>query len=106
MVSKTLAVIASAVVLTGCNISTNALNPKYGSYNHLLNKPDDAHCKSIGCGRDLEFYEFKTGEAQRRADKCEWDWGKTSSAHAPGSEEYKRLRAEEQKNGTVPGLCQ
>jgi hypothetical protein len=103
---KNIAIAVSLIALTGCQISTNALNPKYGSYNHLLRKDADSYCDSFGCGKDLEFYQFAEGEAQRRADKCEWEWGQTSSAHAPGTDEYKRLRAEEEKQGTVPGLCQ
>lgn len=100
---KKLAIIGSAaVILSGCN----ALNPRYGSYNHLLNKDADSYCDSFGCGQDLAFYPMAQDEAERRAKACNWDWGTTSSAHAPGTPEYERLRAQEQSQGTVPGYCE
>ena len=99
--------------LAGCStnpnfdpISTQILNPKNGSYIHLLRKDSESHCDSFGCGKNLEFYQFHNGEAQRRADACGWEYGKTSSAHAPGTPEYQKLRAEEEARGQVPGLCQ
>ena len=106
MFQKTLLAVTATVVLSGCQISTNALNPKYGSYNHILNKPNDVHCKSVGCGKDLSFYPMARGEADRRAKACGWDWGETSSAYHPSTDEYKKLRAEEEARGQVPGLCQ
>jgi len=116
---KTAIIIGSlAIAVSGCSsvvnrpaqefdpVSTNILKPRYGTFNHLLQMfEEDAHCDSLGCGKDLEFYQFEQGEASRRAAACDWDWGQTSSAHAPGTPEYKRLRAEEQAKGTVPGLC-
>ena len=106
MIKKIVVLGSIAFAVSGCQLSTNALNPKYGTYNHLLNKSEDSYCDAIGCGKDLAFYPMSRGEAQRRADACNWDWGKTSSAHSPSSAEYKRLRAEEEAQGQIPGLCE
>ena len=49
---------------------------------------------------------MQTGEMERQAKACNWDWGTTSTAHAPGTAEYKRLRAEELRTGTAPDMCE
>lgn len=117
---KTAIILGSlAIAVSGCSsvvnrpayefdpVSTQVLNPKNGTYNHLLKMfEEDSHCDSLSCGKDLSWYNFKQGEAERRASACNWDWGQTSSAHVPGTPEYERLRAEEEAKGTVPGLCE
>ena len=117
MVKKIIALGSLVIIMSGCAanqtaykfdpVSTNVLNPRYGNYNHLLKMFDeDAHCDSFGCGKNLEFYNFEQGEQARRSKACGWEYGQTSSAYAPGTAEYKRLRAQEEAKGQVPGLCQ
>lgn len=59
-------------------------------------------CKAMGCGKDLEFYPMAPGESSRNAKASGWDWGQTSSSKKPGTEEYKRLRKQEEAAGQTP----
>lgn len=102
-----------AVTTSACSIHGNPrinkdfkIYPKNGSYDYLLRKDEETHCKAFGCGKDLNFYPMQTGEMERQAKACNWDWGTTSTAHAPGTAEYKRLRAEELRTGTAPDMCE
>lgn len=87
---KITSIIISLALLSGCS----ATAPKWliGSDN----------CRSIGCGKDLEFYPNAPGEASRNAKAHGWDWGKTSSAHRPGTPEYERLRKWEEESRQTP----
>lgn len=103
-----LAVTTSACSIHGKpRISTDfKIYPKNGSYDYLLRKDSESHCDSFGCGKDLAFYPMQQGEMERQAKACNWDWGTTSTAHAPNTEEYKRLRAKELQTGTAPDMCE
>lgn len=60
-------------------------------------------CRQIGCGEGLNFYPNERGAAQRHArDMYGFEWGQTSSAHHPSTEEYRRLRAQEIRKGNTP----
>lgn len=59
-------------------------------------------CRSIGCGKDLEFYPMAPGEARRQAKAVDWDWGTTSSAQKPGTPEFERLQRLEAEAGNTP----
>lgn len=88
MVKQTL-IIGSLVLMTGC-----ASSPEW-----LIG----SDCQTLGCGRDLEFYPNEQYGAVRQArDWHGFEWGKTSSAYAPGTPEYERLKAEEIAKGQTP----
>lgn len=87
---KKIAILSCTLALAGCASTP----PEWitGSNN----------CKQMGCGKDLEFYPMAPGEADRNARAHGFEWGKTSSAHAPGTAEYERLRREEAAQGNTP----
>jgi hypothetical protein len=87
---KTLSLIIVSLALTGC-----ASKPP-----QWLIGSD--RCKSMGCGKDLEFYPMAPGEANRQAKAVGWDWGTTSSAQKPGTPEFERLRKLEEDQGQTP----
>jgi len=85
-----LAVAASATLITGC-----ASTPDWVT--------GTRECRQIGCGEGLNFYPNERGAAQRHArDFYDFEWGQTSSAYHPSSEEYRRLREQEVRKGNTP----
>ena len=102
-----LLIVSSTTACSTGRINTDLkIYPKNGSYDYLLRKDAESGCDSFGCGKDLNFYPMQTGEMERQTKACNWDWGTTSTAHAPGTAEYKRLRAEELRTGTAPDMCE
>lgn len=83
--------VLGVALLAGC-----ASNPN----NHTTNRVAavfNKDCNYIGCQNGgLVHYPHEQFGATRQLKRWYgWDWGKTSSAHKPGSPEYERLKLEE-----------
>ena len=97
MIRKTMIVLAAAHTLTAC---TNM--PK----DVLLGTPECAH---IGCATgDVQVFPHERwGATQQPRRWYGWEWGESSSAHAPGTPEYVQARAQECARARTHGLdCQ
>lgn len=82
---KILPIIATTIVLGGCSSTSSEW---------ILGSRD---CGYIGCETgNLEFYPNEHLGAQKQPRRvCGFEWGQSSSAFHPSSQEYKDLRQQE-----------